>query len=128
MQAGRQPPVLEVGNLEVRRDLTDVRDTVRAYLVALEQGASGGVYNVCSGRVYALREVLDLMVKLSGLTVDVHVRPERLRPNDLEVLAGSPRALEARTGWRAEIPLEQTLRDLLAYWRERDAEEAATSR
>jgi GDP-4-dehydro-6-deoxy-D-mannose reductase len=117
--AGTRPPRLQVGNLEVRRDLSDVRDVVRAYRLVLESGEPGEVYNVCSGRSYTLREVLGELRRLAGVEMEIAVGEDRLRPHDLKVLVGSPRALTARTGWRAEIPLEVTLGDLLAYWRDR---------
>lgn len=118
IEAGRRPARLEVGDLGVRRDLSDVRDMVRAYALALEAGEQGAVYNLCSGRVHVLREVLDRLVALAGVPVEVTVRPERLRPHDLPLLAGSSRAFRERTGWAPVHPLDQTLTGLLAYWRE----------
>ena len=122
IEAGRRPPRLHVGNLEVQRDLSDVRDVVLAYLLALEQGKPGAVYNVCSGRVYSLREILEALINLTDLHVDVVPEPERLRPQDLQILAGTPQALHVRTGWEASTPLIQTLADLLSYWRERQGD------
>jgi len=100
----------------VQRDLIDVRDVAAAYLLALERGERGAVYNVCGGRAWLLRDVLDRLIALTGLRVEVSVRRERLRRQDLPVLVGDPAAFEARTGWRPSIPLERTLRDLLDYW------------
>jgi len=116
-EAGRRPPRLHVGNLDVRRDLSDVRDVVAAYVLALERGEPGAVYNVCAGRVYTLREALQVLIGLTRLEVEVVIEPERLRPQELNVLAGSPEALHARTGWEASTPLTRTLGDLLFYWR-----------
>jgi GDP-4-dehydro-6-deoxy-D-mannose reductase len=121
IRLGRRPPRLEVGNLEVRRDLSDVRDTVAAYMAAVSRGASGETYNVCSGRAPRLGEVLDTLIALAGVRVEVAVRAERLRPQDLPTLCGSPAKLAARTGWRAERPLEATLQALLDYWQARCA-------
>jgi len=121
VEAGRRPPRLEVGELAVRRDLTDVRDMVEAYTTALARGEAGAVYNLCSGRVVSLREVLDSLLRLSGVSIEVAVRAERLRPHDLPVLAGSNRKFCQRTGWAPARPLESTLRDLLGYWRGRVA-------
>lgn len=115
--AGRRPARLQVGNLDIRRDLSDVRDTVAAYILALEQGEPGAVYNVCSERVYSLRQVLDILIALSGVEAEVVIEPERLRSQDLQVLAGTAQALHARTGWEATTPLRRTLEDLLSYWR-----------
>lgn len=123
IRAGTREPALDVGNVEVRRDLTDVRDMVAAYVLAVERGEPGAVYNLCSGRTWALREVLDLLIALSGVRVRVSVRQERLRPQDLEVLAGDATAFRQRTGWCPGLPLERTLADLLAYWQERQTGE-----
>jgi GDP-4-dehydro-6-deoxy-D-mannose reductase len=107
-----------VGDLGVRRDLSDVRDVVAAYVLALDRGAGGTVYNVCSGRVYTLREVLESLIALTRLDVEVVSEPERMRAQDLKVLTGTAQALYASTGWQATTPLRQTLEDLLMYWRE----------
>jgi GDP-4-dehydro-6-deoxy-D-mannose reductase len=119
IEAGRRPPRLLVGNLEVRRDLADVRDVVIAYGAALARGETGAVYNVCSGRVLSLREVLAILTGLATLSVAVIQESDRQRSQDIDVLAGSYRALRLRAGWEPTIPLERTLRDLLAYWRDR---------
>ncbi len=117
-EAGRRPPRLEVGNLEIRRDVSDVRDVVAAYVLALEKGEAGAVYNVCTGRAYSLREALDTLISLARLPVDVVVDPARLRPIDIKVLAGTAQSLHACTGWAAASPLSRTLVDLLSYWRD----------
>jgi GDP-4-dehydro-6-deoxy-D-mannose reductase len=119
IEAGRRPPRLEVGNLDAVRDFTDVRDVVRAYWALLDQGAPGEVYNVCSGRGVRLADLLEELVRQSGLEVEVHVDPARLRPVDVPVLVGDPSRLQAATGWQPRIPLARTLRDLLDHWRER---------
>ena len=119
IEAGKRPPRLEVGNLDAVRDFTDVRDVVRAYWALLDQGASGEVYNVCSGRGVRIADLLEELIALSGLTVDVRVDKERLRPLDVPALVGDPARLTAATGWTATTPLRETLRDLLDHWRER---------
>jgi GDP-4-dehydro-6-deoxy-D-mannose reductase len=119
IEAGRRLPRLHVGNLEVRRDLSDVRDVVVAYALALERGRTGAVYNVCSGRSYTLREVLEAMIGLTRLKVEVTTEGGRLRSQDLKSLVGTAQALHAQTGWEAATPLNRTLGDLLAYWRKR---------
>jgi GDP-4-dehydro-6-deoxy-D-mannose reductase len=108
-----------VGNLEVVRDFTDVRDVVRAYWMLLDRGAPGEVYNVCSGRGVRLGELLERLIALSGWKVDVQVDASRLRPVDAPILVGDPGRLRSATGWEPSIPLERTLADLLDYWRER---------
>ena len=119
IRAGHRPPCLHVGNIEVRRDLSDVRDVVAAYLLALERGEPGAVYNVCCGHVISVREALAILIALAGIQVEVVVRRDRLRPHDLEVLGGSNRSLCERTGWEPRTSLETTLRDLFAYWQAR---------
>ncbi len=118
IEAGRRPPRLEVGNLEIRRDVSDVRDVVAAYMLALEKGEAGAVYNVCTGRAHTLREVLDALIGLTRLTVEVVVDPGRLRPIDIKVLAGTAQLLHACTGWTAVSSLSRTLTNLLSYWRD----------
>ncbi len=117
-EAGRRPPRLHVGDLTIRRDLSDVRDVVAAYRLVLQRGEAGGVYNVCSGRVYSLREALEGLIDLTSLTVEVVTEVERLRPTDIKVLAGTAQALHACAGWEARSPLSRTLVDLLSYWRD----------
>ena len=117
--AGRRPPVLSVGNLDAVRDFTDVRDVVRAYWALLERGASGEVYNVCSGQGTSIGDVLRSLLEIAGAQVDLQVDRERLRPSDLPSLVGDPRKLREATGWEPRVPLDRTLRDLLDDWRER---------
>ena len=117
IEAGLQPPEISVGNLDARRDLTDVRDTVRAYRAIAERGQPRRAYNVCSGRAVAIREVLDMLVGLARVPIKVRVDPARFRPNDVPLLLGDPSRLRDELGWTATIPLEQTLNDILQYWR-----------
>lgn len=117
IEAGRAAPELQVGNLEARRDLTDVRDTVRAYRRIAERGVGGRPYNVCSGRAVAIRDVVDMLRARAKVPIRVVIDPARYRPNDQALVVGSPDRLKKELGWTAEIPLEQTLDDLLAYWR-----------
>src|SRR6185295_18937636 len=101
------------------RDFSDVRDVVVADEALLEKGAPGEVYNVCSGRGVRIGALLERLLSLSTARIAVRVDPERLRPADVPSLVGNPARLLAATGWRPRIPLEDTLRDLLDYWRER---------
>jgi GDP-4-dehydro-6-deoxy-D-mannose reductase len=121
IERGLWAPEISVGNLEARRDLTDVRDTVRAYELIVERGTPGRPYNVCSGKAVPVRELLQMMIDRATVPVSVRIDPARYRPNDLPVLLGDPRRIQEELGWRAEIPLERTLDDLLAYWRNRAA-------
>ena len=117
IELARWAPEISVGNLEARRDLTDVRDTVRAYQLILERGRPGHPYNVCSGRAISIRELLDMLIARARVPVAVKVDPMRYRPNDTPILLGNPARLRDELGWTAEIPIEQTLDDLLEYWR-----------
>lgn len=117
VEARLADPVISVGNLEPRRDLTDVRDTVRAYRLLMTHGRPGRTYNVCSGRAYAIREVLDTLRQHAARDVEVRVDQARLRPTDQPLVLGNPARLTAETGWRPEIPLSRTLADLLAWHR-----------
>jgi len=119
IEMGLRPPVIRVGNLEARRDFTDVRDTVRAYWLALSEGEPGQVYNVATGRSWAIAEVLDMLIAISGVKVRVEEDPARLRPSDVPRLEGDAARLREATGWEPRIPFERTLSDLLDYWRER---------
>lgn len=113
---GEVPPVIRVGNLSARRDLTDVRDTVRAYQLLMAHGEPGTVYNVCRGQAYEIRTILEGLVSESGTAVSIEVAPELLRPVDQPLLLGSNARLHASTGWTPEIPIDRTLRDLLDSW------------
>jgi GDP-4-dehydro-6-deoxy-D-mannose reductase len=117
-EAGVRQPVLEVGNLEARRDITDVRDTVRAYALLMQKGQAGRPYNVCRGEAFRVGDLLDALVRQSQAAIEVRTDPARLRPNDMPVVLGDPSRLERDTGWKPRIPIEQTLRDLLDYWRQ----------
>lgn len=121
IEAGRREPVIHVGNLDAKRDITDVRDTVRAYQALAESGVPRRPYNVCSGRAYSMRGLLDILLSLARVRVRVEVDPARLRPSDNPVILGSHARLTADTGWVPEIPIEQTLADLLEHWRRADA-------
>lgn len=112
--ADERDGVLRVGNLEARRDFLDVRDVVRAYLLLLERGARGEAYNVASGEAPSLRRVVEEMIEIRGVPVRVEVDPARVRPLDVPLLRGDPSRLRA-LGWAPEIPLRDTLADLLEH-------------
>lgn len=117
IEKGRMRPEIVVGNLDASRDLHDVRDTVRAYTTIVERGEPGRVYNVCSGQAFKIREVLDRLAAMSKVPVTVTVDPERYRPGDNLMLWGDRGRIERELGWKPEIALDQTLSDLLDYWR-----------
>jgi GDP-4-dehydro-6-deoxy-D-mannose reductase len=124
-EAGLREPVLRVGNLDARRDLTDVRDTVRAYRLLLERGERGGVYNMCSGRAYGVREILDELRRIARIDLEVGTDPALLRPSDNSCVLGSHARLTRATGWVPEIPIERSIHDLLESWRDRVSRRAA---
>jgi GDP-4-dehydro-6-deoxy-D-mannose reductase len=117
IECGRWAPEISVGNLDAQRDLTDVRDTVRAYRLIVERGVPGRPYNVCSGRAVTIRHLLDLLIARARCPVTVKIDPARYRPNDNPILLGDPSRLRDELGWTPEIPLERTVDDLLEYWR-----------
>lgn len=119
VELGLQEPVIKVGNLTSKRDFTDVRDMVRGYWMALEQGEEGEVYNLASGQCITMQELLDTLLGMSTVKVKVEQDPARMRPSDVEILLGDYSKLNARTGWKPEIPLRKTLQDTLDYWRHR---------
>ncbi len=117
IEAGLSEPVLSVGNLDARRDLTDVRDTVRAYCLLMSGGVTATPYNVCSGTAHRIKDVLDGLLACAGIDVAIHYDPARARPSDNPMLMGDPSRIRETVGWAPEIPLSQTLSDLLDYWR-----------
>jgi GDP-4-dehydro-6-deoxy-D-mannose reductase len=118
IELGLQEPVIQVGNIDAIRDFTDVRDMVRAYWLAVTKAKPGEVYNIATGHGISIREMLNRLIALSNVEVRIEVDPERLRPSDVEVLIGDASKFRADTGWEPRIPFDQTLRDLLDYWRQ----------
>jgi len=120
IEAGLREPVVCVGNLAARRDYSDVRDILRGYWLLLERGEPGEVYNLCSGKEWSIQQVLNFLLAQSKVSkISVKEDPARLRPSDVPTLVGDSSKIEKAVGWRTEIPFEQTLRDLLDYWRQR---------
>jgi GDP-4-dehydro-6-deoxy-D-mannose reductase len=124
MEAGFIPPVLKVGNIEVKRDFTDVRDVVVAYCELLDKGKIGEIYNVCSGRAVLLSDLLRELQDNCSVDIKIEVDPARIRPNEASQVVGNPGKIQSLTGWRPRVPLEDTLKELLAYWRARKQHEA----
>jgi GDP-4-dehydro-6-deoxy-D-mannose reductase len=117
IEKGRVRPEIVVGNVDASRDLHDVRDTVRAYTMIVERGEPGRIYNVCSGQAFRIGDVLDRLIAMSRVPVTVTVDPARYRPSDNLMLWGDRSRIERELGWKPEISLDQTLSDLLDYWR-----------
>jgi len=119
IEAGRREAVLRTGNLDTVRDLLDVRDAVQAYRLLAERGEPGEVYNVCSGRGTSIRQLLKTLLGLSRVRpIAVETDPARLQPADVPVQIGESLSLRMTTSWSPKLPLEQTLHDVLDYWRE----------
>jgi GDP-4-dehydro-6-deoxy-D-mannose reductase len=113
----RRDPVLSVGDIDVTRDFTDVRDIVRAYRLLIERGANGEVYNVCSGREYSIRSLLLKMMDMASVGAEILQDSKRMRPSEQRRIFGSFNKLRRDTGWQPEIPIEKTLIDILDDWR-----------
>ena len=119
MENGAREPKLKCGNLDAVRDFTDVRDMVRGYRAAVEKGEPGEVYNICSGKGYSIRELVDILRGMATVPFEIEQDPERMRPSDVPRLVGDASKFHAATGWEPTIPFEQTVKDLLEYWRGR---------
>jgi len=116
IKLGRREPVLKVGAIDVTRDFTDVRDVVQAYLALMERGESGEAYNVCSGREFSIREILEELIRLAEVECRIIVDSARLRAIERKRNRGSFEKLAQCTGWNPRITLTESLRDVLAYW------------
>jgi GDP-4-dehydro-6-deoxy-D-mannose reductase len=120
IEAGVNAGVIRVGNLEAKRDISDVRDVVRAYRLLADKGISSEIYNVGSGKAVAIGEILDMLIGLSSAKITVEQDPARMRPSDTPVIEADIAKLVACTGWAPEVPLEETLGDVLDEWRGRN--------
>lgn len=116
------PPVIRVGNLDARRDFSDVRDIARYVQVIGEKGGGGEVFNACSGHCYSIRQVLEILLSQAKRKIRVEVDPSRMRPLDNPVIKGDPARIRWRFGLAPVFPIERTLGDLLDYWREKAGE------
>jgi GDP-4-dehydro-6-deoxy-D-mannose reductase len=123
-ELGLQHPVMAVGNLDARRDFSDVRDVVRAYTALITQGVPGEVYNIGAGESHSVQEILDTLLDMSRVAIEVRQDPNRMRPSDMPDIVCDATRLHELCGWRATIPFAQSLRDVLEYWRQ---EKAATA-
>jgi GDP-4-dehydro-6-deoxy-D-mannose reductase len=121
IELGLQPSILQVGNLEARRDFSDVRDVVRAYVMLITHGEPGTVYNVGSGASHSIQELLDVLLAMSQVPIQVVQDPQRMRPSDVPEVVCDASRLQEHTGWQPEISFEQSLEDILDYWRQEQA-------
>ena len=117
IEKGIRKPVMYVGNLAARRDFTDVRDVVRAYGLLSLKGRAGETYNVGSGNAIEIREMLDMIIGMSTVDIEVKVDPNKIRPVDVPVIEADISKIKSETGWEPQIPFEQTIKEILDYWR-----------
>lgn len=117
IERGIKEPVIRVGNLSAKRDFSDVRDVVRGYVLLMNHGKPGEIYNIGSGKAVAVQKVLDIILGLTDKEIRIEVDSSRLRPVDIPIIEADIHKLEETTGWRIQIPLEQTIKDTLNYWR-----------
>lgn len=123
IKLGQRPPVIEIGDVEVTRDFTDARDVVEAYLLLLERGAAGEIYNICSGREVWIRDLLPTLFELAGVEAKIAQDPARLRPAEQKRLLGSYEKLHRCTGWAPTTELRTSLADALGWWERKLARE-----
>ncbi len=119
IEKGLSVPEIKVGNTSVERDFTDVRDVVRAYEGLAEKGKTGEVYNVCSGRSYSLESILECLLSYTQNEISVRVDSQKLRKVDIPRLVGDNKKIREEISWEPRIPIEQSLEELLDYWRSR---------
>ena len=118
IEKGLREPVMKVGNLAAKRDFTDVRDVVKAYVKLIQVGVAGETYNVGSGNAKAIQDILDTIISMSDCQIKVEIDPDKLRPVDVPIIEADVTKLQELTGWKPEISIEQTIRETLDYWRE----------
>lgn len=119
IETGDRQPVVRVGNLDARRDFTDVRDMVAGFDAVVRRGAPGRAYNLASGRAVSIQSILDRLLAMAGTSIEVERDPDRMRPSDVPIFVGDPTRARDELEWRADRPLEQTLADTLDFWREK---------
>lgn len=117
IEAGLVEPILCVGNLKAERDFTDVQDMVRAYILLVRWGDSGQVYNVGTGQAHSIQSLLDILLSYTTVAIRVEVDPSRMRPSDVPIIYADNRKLRAKTGWQPTYRFEESLKQVLEYWR-----------
>ncbi len=119
IEKGLKNPIINVGNLEAKRDFTDVRDMVKAYWLAIQKGEPGDIYNICSGKAISIKGLLEKLLSMSNKEIRVEQDLKKLRPVDVPLLMGKSEKFMQQTGWNMEFTLEKTLQSILNYWREK---------
>lgn len=127
IELGLRPPRLAVGNIEVKRDFTDIRDVVRAYCMLLDKGKPGEIYNVCSGSAIRLADIIQMFESVTGTKITIETDAARVRCNDVLQICGDPKKIREATGWYPQISLPKTIAGLLDYWRSQFASLLGTS-
>ena len=119
IEKDKQEPVIYTGNIDVVRDFSDIKDIINAYWLCLEKGKPGEVYNICSGKAIAVKDALNMLLSLTNKKIETKQDPKRLRESDAPIITGDSTKFQKQTGWKPQIPLENTLGDLLNWWREK---------
>ncbi|UOG75942.1 GDP-mannose 4,6-dehydratase [Hymenobacter tibetensis] len=112
-------PNIKVGNLDIVRDFLDVRDVVKAYMLLMQNGIGGQVYNICSGNGYSLKQILHMMMSIAGIEVEYSIDKELIRPSDNPIIIGSNKKIKDELGWYPSYSIDASLRDILTYWEQR---------
>jgi GDP-4-dehydro-6-deoxy-D-mannose reductase len=116
-EAGVSTPTIQVGNLSARRDFTDVRDVVEAYILLMDHGTSGQAYNIGSGKAIAIQTILDTLLSHSQIKIKIEQDPARMRPVDQPISYGDIQKINRELGWHPKFSLEESLYQILDYWR-----------
>ena len=116
ISAGKRPPILRVGNIDVTRDFTDISDVLHAYEILLTHGKNGEIYNVCSGVERSVRGMVELLLELTGVKAEIENDPSRFRPADQPRVFGSHERLSSHTNWQPIVPIRETLMNIYLYW------------
>lgn len=119
IERGLRNPIIYVGNLQTKRDFTDVRDVVRAYKMLIEKGISGETYNVGSGHAISIQEILELIISLTDVPIKIEIDSNKIRPVDIPIIEADTTKLRELTNWEPEISLRQTIEETLSYWRKK---------
>lgn len=117
IEVGLREPVMKVGNLAAKRDFTDVRDVVKAYVALVQEGKAGETYNVGRGRAWAIQDILNMIIEKSTESINVEVDPAKIRPVDVPIIEADITKIQELTGWKPIIPIEQTIQETLDFWR-----------
>ena len=117
IEKNKSKNIISVGNLDVKRDYTDVRDAVIGYYKIALKAKQGEVYNLCSGNVYNLKDLLKILISFSTTELNVEIDKSKYRPSDLPIMVGDNTKIKTEIGWRPKINIQTSMKDLLEYWR-----------